>query len=352
MRPDSACRPRGPSPLSAVLRLLRHAQARLPSRHLNFPVICRSCPKVGEPDRPGLGQIGQEMAVHTHGQKDLPFGRHPLVSTERDDEALQVISQSFTPARFAKIAEPQNFRLEMNGCRFGRLFFGFNRFGADTLVDLGRVEDALIIGFAQDDRRPSFFDLDGERVKSTTRTAVVISPGRRGRNWRPGPSGHLWASACRGAVLEERYQALVGRASMAGPLTFQPSVDLTQGPGRLLRDMLLALEREASVQDDGEADRLHGAFLEDAVISLLLTLPGHHNYRLAGRCASTRRLLLRAPGGGVHDGQFGRADHAGRLGVPLRLQPKLLDPGLSRQPRLFAHAVPRRPSIGPWPASD
>jgi AraC-like DNA-binding protein len=197
-----------------------------------------------------------------------------MVSTARDDEAADFLSRALLPLRIAKVARPQDFRLDMNGRRLGRVFIGYNRFGADTLIDPGRVDDAVIIGMACDDRRPSYFELDEERVRASTSTAVVMSPTRRVHISRPGHAGLLGISLSK-SVLEERYREITG-ACVRGPILLDPSVDLTQGPGRLLRETLLACTAELERRETGTGSSLRMSILEDALIGAILNLPGRH----------------------------------------------------------------------------
>ena len=67
---------------------------------------------------------------------------------------------------------------------------------------------------------------------------------------------------------------------MRAPIVFERSVDLTKGPGRLLCGHIHALA--SNLERIGASSRrtllLH--VLEDALISLILGLPGHHSHEL------------------------------------------------------------------------
>ncbi len=172
------------------------------------------------------------------------------------------------------MADPQEFRLDMNGCQLKRLSVVFNQFSVDTLVDAGCVEDAVIVGMGYDRRRPSFFEIDEVRVRASITTAMVMSPTRRVRINRPRHSGML-AATLSAAVLSDRLQEITG-TRMSGPIVFEPSVDLTQGPGQLLFDNALAITTEIERQKAGTANGLRLSILEDALLSAILNLPGNH----------------------------------------------------------------------------
>ncbi len=64
---------------------------------------------------------------------------------------------------------------------------------------------------------------------------------------------------------------------ISGPIVFEPSVDLTRGPGRLLCESILAIKTKIEHQEAGSENDLHLSILEDALISAILNLPGSHS---------------------------------------------------------------------------
>lgn len=205
----------------------------------------------------------------------LPLSQHRIVSTARIDEAADTIGRCQVPVRIAKVADPGRFRLDMNGRHLGRIFIGFNKFATDTVIDPGRVEDAVVITQGCDHRRQTYFDIDDERVQASVNTAVVISPTRQVRIWRPSHSG-VSVVGFSSSVLADRYEEITG-ASVQVPIVFAPSVDLTKGYGRLLREHTHALSTELDREGRGSESSLLWSILEDALISVVLALPGHHS---------------------------------------------------------------------------
>ena len=185
-----------------------------------------------------------------------------------------MLGRALVPLRFEKVADPQEFRLDMNGCQLKRLSVVFNQFSVDTLVDAGCVEGAVIVGMGYDRRRPSFFEIDEVRVRASITTAMVMSPTRRVRIHRPRHSGMLGVTLSASALLD-RLQEITG-TRMSGPIVFDPSVDLTQGPGQLLCGNILALKSEIEHRKAGSKNDLRLSVLEDALISAILNLPGNH----------------------------------------------------------------------------
>jgi len=101
---------------------------------------------------------------------------------------------------------------------------GYNRFGTDTVVDPGLVDDAvvLVIGLGP----PSVFEIDGEPVDCTKRL-VVISPSKRVLIHRQAAS-ELFIVRAGFEAIDQRFREVLGRAPVK-PLVFDPSVDSTQG---------------------------------------------------------------------------------------------------------------------------
>ncbi len=221
-----------------------------------------------------FGQIGQEFENFAVVGRSLPFSGHEIIATTCDDEAADMLGRALVPLRIEKIASPQEFRLDMNGCRLKRLMIVFNRFGVDTLIDAGCVEETVVVGMGYDRRRPSYFEIDEVRVRVSTDKAMVMSPTRRVRINRPRHSGMLGITLS-AAVLSDRLQEITGKR-MNRPIAFDPSVDLTQGPGQLLCESALAIATEIERQKAGTANGLRLSILEDALLSAILNLPGNH----------------------------------------------------------------------------
>ena len=91
---------------------------------------------------------------------------------------------------------------------------------------------------------------------------MVMSPTRRVRINRPRHSG-MFGVALSASVLSDRLQEITG-TRMSGPIVFDPSVDLTQGPGRLLCESTLAIKTEIERQEAGTENCLRLPILEDA----------------------------------------------------------------------------------------
>jgi len=214
-----------------------------------------------------------EKLASTDGS--LPLSQHRLVSTAQVEEAREVLSRSLTPLRIQRVAENHNFRLDMNGRHLGRFFFGYNEFATNTVVHLEPMEGKVVLALGQDHDRPSYTEIDDERVSVSTCVGVAISSAHYVRNWRPSRSG-LFVLSVPESVLAARLQEITG-AAFRGSFAFAPSLDLTSGPGRLLRDLAQALTVELRRDGPDAGKNLFQSLLEDALISVVLGLPGNHS---------------------------------------------------------------------------
>jgi AraC-like DNA-binding protein len=156
----------------------------------------------------------------------------------------------------------------MNGLRLGRTLIAYNRFTADTLVDVGEVADAVILAMGLGP--PSTFSLDEEPFVANHRP-VVISPGRQLRIHRTPGSGLLLIRASR-ETLEARFREVFG-GPPSGPLVFERSVEPTHPAARFARQLYEMVADDARTGGAILGNPLLRASLDDALLGALLALP-------------------------------------------------------------------------------
>jgi len=205
--------------------------------------------------------------------ESLPLSHHRLVASTRIDEATEILSQNIMPLRIGRVEEPQRFRLDMNGARLGRLFLGYNQFATDTVVEPGRVSDVVALALGDNDRRPSQIELGDDRVCVSPTKIIAASPMRRIRNFRPSKSG-MFVLSVRTSVLHEQLYKITGK-TIRDPISLVASVDARAGGGRLVRNLISEVMTELERDGTGTENRLLRPMLEDALISVILSLPGN-----------------------------------------------------------------------------
>ncbi|MES0826527.1 AraC family transcriptional regulator [Ruegeria sp. SCP11] len=197
------------------------------------------------------------------------------MATERVDEATEFLCKAIVPVRVTRVSKPQSFRLDMNGLRLGRLFFGYNRFSTDTIVEPGAMEGRVVIGLGDAGKQPICVEVDDERVRMSKEFGLALSTADYVRNWRPSRAG-TFALSMSDSVLRERLQEVAG-ISHRGPFSFVPRIDLRQGPGKLLRSLFQTLLADLENEAPSSNNILLRNMIEDALISIVLGLPGNHS---------------------------------------------------------------------------
>lgn len=219
----------------------------------------------------------------------LTLDQFQITSTRDVEKAEAILSSNLTELRIRKASTPGRFGLRMNGVDFGRTQIIFNKFAADTRVDPGEVEEAvlLVIGCG----KPSVVHIDGEQVVCTGDIAAIISPSRRVFNERPAGSGVLVLRASSGAI-EQRYREDTGRGLSKG-IVFEDRANLTKPPwtalSRSLEFLLETLQDDPSVLEHPHFRR----GFDDLLLGGLLSLPHSHHDRMGRRVGAAMPRVVR-----------------------------------------------------------
>lgn len=204
----------------------------------------------------------------------MPLADHKIIETRNDEAAEAILSRALVPLHFSRISNRGAFGLEMSGLRLKHLFFGYNRFTTDTVVEPGVIEDAIIFGIAEDHKRPSYFDIDETRATASPETITIMSPTRNVRIKRGAGSGMFGAVISSGS-LAERFRDVTGR-SCPQAIVMDPATTAAEGPGRAFRETLRATNTALEQMGAGARNAIHLALMEDSLLSAALALPGNH----------------------------------------------------------------------------
>jgi len=205
------------------------------------------------------------------GQID-PLAGFPIAATKSVEDAEAFITRSLTSARMMRIDDRHRFHLRMNSVNLGHTSLVFNRFGTGCEVTALRDD---MLAFVVGGQAPSTFDFDGGSFVSSPRKAAVITPAGKMKIRRTAGSEILVLRTNYSDLLRH-FEELTGRHH-TGPLVFDHSVDLTNGPGAILKrmiDYLVAeLEHNDLVTDNFGLRKSYDHML----LTALLSLP--HNLR-------------------------------------------------------------------------
>ena len=173
-----------------------------------------------------------------------PLARFPIVATNRIEEAEVAITRSLTDVSILRVADRGHFELQMNAVNIGRTSLVFNRFGTGCKVK-AELDDMFAFVIGGD--RPSAFDFDGGSFVASPRKAALITPAGQMQIQRAEGSEILVLRTSSSDLLHQ-FEKLTAQHHQ-GSLIFDHSIDLTNGPGAMLKRMINYLVSELEHND-------------------------------------------------------------------------------------------------------
>ena len=213
----------------------------------------------------------------------LPLSFFPIVSTGDPDEAQSILSRELVDLRITKVVNPKDFQLQMNTVCLGKSTLSYNRFGADTSIDPGQIEDTIV--FAINIGSPVAVYIDGELIASSDQQAPILSPARRVHHHRYAGSSALLVRASYDTIAT-RFQQTTGRR-LRKPIRFAPSIDLSTGVGAQARQLVHFLTQSLAQDKSILNNPLLRTGYDEMLLNLLLALPGSHSDALTADRSGT-----------------------------------------------------------------
>ncbi|MFG1949365.1 AraC family transcriptional regulator [Nonomuraea sp. NPDC048826] len=208
------------------------------------------------------------------------------------DEVRGEVAKVFCPHRLDLAGDADLLSARFNSVQLGSVRVSYLDYGADVRIEPGDLETFFLVMIPLGGR--SLIRADDKEIVSTPSLASLASPTRY--------LDMRWAAGCpqllvkfERASIERSLEQMLGE-QLDGPVVFDLGMDLTTGWTRSWRDMADLLVREAE-RDDGLAGHpLAVAHLENALISLLLTMqPSNYSERLtAPRPPALPKVVRRA----------------------------------------------------------
>jgi AraC-like DNA-binding protein len=202
-----------------------------------------------------------------------PLERFSVITTNRTEEAEAAISRSLTDIKIISVADRSRFQLQMNAVNFGRTSLVFNRYQVRTEINSGLNDDSVF--FLIGGRTPTTVDLVNGSVVVSPQKAALITPSKNMLIKRSEGS-EIFALRTSLPDLLHTFEAITARHHR-GTLIFDHYVDLTQGPGAMLKRMVKYVVNELDQND--QIAKNPGLFksYDDMLLTALLSLP--HNQR-------------------------------------------------------------------------
>jgi AraC-like DNA-binding protein len=202
-----------------------------------------------------------------------PLAKFPIVSTNRIEEAEFAITRSLADVSIKRISDRERFELQMNAVNIRRTSLVFNRFGTDTKIKAGLLGDPVL--FVIGGSAPTKFSLDKESVVVSPRKAAMITPAKQMQIERAENSEILVLRTSFSDLLRH-FEKLTARHHR-GSLIFDHSIDLTNGPGAMLKRMMNYLVYELEHNERLMKNPSLLKSYDHMLLTALLSLP--HNQR-------------------------------------------------------------------------
>ncbi len=200
------------------------------------------------------------------------LARFAIVATNRIEEAEVVLSRLLTDARIMRVPDRKRFHLRMHGVNIGSTSLVFNRFGTDTKLNSVNEDH---VHFITGSSMPSTFNWGGRSVVASLQNATMLVSPKKFQIERPEGSEVLVLRTSLSDVLHH-FEELTD-LHHRGPLIFDDSIDLTNGPGAMLNRMMnylvYEIEHDAQVLKNPSLLKSYDHML----LTALLSLP--HNQR-------------------------------------------------------------------------
>ena len=202
-----------------------------------------------------------------------PLAKFPIVSTNRIEKAEFAITRSLADVSIKRVADRERFELQMNAVNIRRTSLVFNRFGTDTKIKAGLLGDPVL--FVIGGSAPTKFSLDKESVVVSPRKAAMITPAKQMQIERA-ESSEILVLRTSFSDLLRHFEKLTARHHR-GSLIFDHSIDLTNGPGAMLKRMMNYLVYELEHNDRVMKNPSLLKSYDHMLLTALLSLP--HNQR-------------------------------------------------------------------------
>lgn len=175
-----------------------------------------------------------------------PLTGHPLFASDDLDEAREKVARVFCPHRLDVVGRG-DMRARHNRVIGENLSLNYLEYGAKTLIAPGELESFYLIQIPLAGN--AAISCGSDRYYSGTDAAAVLNPHRQvSMIWEAG-TRQVLVQIGRAALTEHLERLLDIHANR--PLTFEGSLDLSRGPGRALRSLVLHLVSDIDAGDSG-----------------------------------------------------------------------------------------------------
>jgi AraC-like DNA-binding protein len=205
-----------------------------------------------------------------------PLECFSVIATNRAEEAEAAISRSLTDIKIIRVDDRSRFQLQMNAVNIGRTSLVFNRYEVRTEITSGLYDDSVF--FLISGRKPTTVDLVNGSVVISPQKAALITPSKNMLIKRSEGSEILVLRTSLPDILHT-FEAITARHHR-GTLIFDHNVDLTQGPGAMLKRMVKYVVNELDQNDQIMKNPGLLKSYDDMLLTALLSLPHSQREKL------------------------------------------------------------------------
>lgn len=205
-----------------------------------------------------------------------PLERFSVIATNRTEEAEAAISHSLTDIKFTRVDEQSRFQLKMNAVNIGRTSLVFNRYDVRTEINSELDDDSvfLLIG----GRKPTTVDsVNGSVVISPQKAALVTN--FKNMLIKRSEGSEILVLRTSLPHMLHTFEAITARHHR-GTLIFDQDVDLTQGPGAMLKRMVKYVVNEIDQNDQIMKNPGILKSYDEMLLTALLSLPHSQREKL------------------------------------------------------------------------
>lgn len=205
-----------------------------------------------------------------------PLRRFQKIATNRVEEAEAEITRTLSDIKILRVANRKRFQLQMNAVNLGHTSLVFNRFGIETKQDSTLHDDPVIFIFGGSE--PTKFNLDNGSVVVSPRKAVLITPGKYATVERSAGSEIICLRTTLPNLLHH-FEHLTAQHHR-GSLVFDCDIDLTRGPGAMVKRMVNYMVSELDHNDQIVKNSGLLRSCDEMLMSAMLSLPHNHREKL------------------------------------------------------------------------
>jgi AraC-like DNA-binding protein len=191
------------------------------------------------------------------------------------DEASEQGGQTYYPLRMSVLGRSEQFMMSIDAMQLGPILVGDCQFDADIRMDFAELHKFYHFNIPLSGYLSSTHL--GNEITATPQRAVVYGPTGDVRLSRWSAGSRILCVKIRREALEAELERLLQRP-IRSPIDLVPSMDLTQGYGRILRDLACLLAGQIGHEEPLTRQEIIGAPLWHSMLSHLLAA-ADHNYR-------------------------------------------------------------------------